>query len=97
MNTDRDQRDSAAQRALRLEERNFRIPDSNRGSRFEAQSTRRPTGRNGSDQYAGPCPAVRRHVSDGVRFRAAAGYWPIWNVSLPMCTMRTFPGVGMLN
>jgi len=32
MNTDRDSRDSTTHRALRLEERNFRIPDSNRSS-----------------------------------------------------------------
>jgi len=32
MNTDRDPKDSATHRALRLAERNFRIPDSNRGS-----------------------------------------------------------------
>ena len=56
--TDSDPKDSATQRALRLEERNCRIPDFD-GSTSEYTAF---SGRNGSDQYAGPCPAVRRCV-----------------------------------
>jgi len=63
--TDRDPKDGTTQRALRLEESNFRIPDSKQvqdAVTVRSANTRRSAGRDDGDQYADPCPAVRRRV-----------------------------------